>query len=110
MARPLTLDQIRDIIELHPSAFAALAGKKSIGVDDIAHAVSVMAVDPAVSRTVVAMATGRPSAEVAGGFATWVTAGLTIRDTLKAHSQEDIGVLFYEALAPGFGTETGTIQ
>ncbi len=110
MTRPLTIAEIGNIIAQHPAPFASVAQRDVITPDDVAMAVSRMAVDPAVSRTVVATATGTPVEDVASGLGTWISAGLIIRDTIAAHPKREIGEAFYRALAPGFGTETGSVQ
>lgn len=110
MTRPLTIAEIGNIIEQHPAAFAAVAQRDAIHPDDVARAVSQMAINPAVARTVVATATGKRLEEVAHGFGTWITAALIIRDTISAHPKRAIGEAFYRALAPGFGSEAGSVQ
>jgi hypothetical protein len=110
MSTGLSLSQLGQIIERYPTAFAAAAERATITTDDIAFAVSRMAVDAEVARDLVATSTGRPIADVAGGFLTSIQAAVIAAQTIAAHPSQSIAAVLFAAVAPGFGTETGSLQ
>ena len=110
MPRALTLDEISSIIEQHPAAFATVAAQPVIAPEAIASGVARMAIDPAVVRSVIAIATGTSAKDVPRSFGTYLDAIQTVRETLAAYPRQDIAKTFYRALAPGFGQEAGRIQ
>lgn len=110
MSTGLSLSQLAQIIERHPTAFAAAAERPTITTDDIAFAVSQMTVDADVARDLVATSTGRPIDEVSYGFLTSIRAAAIAAQTIAAHPSEHIATVLFAAVAPGFGSETGSLQ
>ena len=110
MYQALTIDQLTQIIECHPESFELIAVRPSITVNDIAYAVSKLAVDGDAARHVVALSTGQPLDEVAGGLITMLRAAAISAQTIAAHPPETIATIFVRAVVPGFGTETGSVH
>ena len=110
MSKALTLHELTQLIHRHAAAFADVARQPSITVDQLAYAVSKLAIDPDAARDVVATSTGRPLADVSSGFATLVQASIIAGQTLASHAPERVAEIFYGMVAPGFGSETGRVQ
>jgi hypothetical protein len=110
MSTGLSLRQLAQIIERNPTALAAAASMPRITIDDVAFAISRMAIDADVARDLVATSTGRPIEDVGRGFMTSIQAAAIAAHTIAAHPRQDIAAVFIAAVAPGFGTETGSLQ
>ena len=110
MTNPLSLEQLTAVVECHPEPFALIAARPRIEVNDIAYAVSKLAVDSDAARHVVALSTGQPLDEVPGGLITMLQAAAIAAQTIAAHPPETIANIFIRAVVPGFGDETGTVQ
>ncbi len=110
MDTPLTLKQISDIIQRNPTARAVVASMPRIEIDDVAYAVSRMAIDADVARDLVATSSGRPIADVRGGWLTSIQAAIVAAQTIEAHGPEGIAGVLIAAVAPGFGNEVGSLQ
>lgn len=110
MFRPLTLDQISQIINRHPEAFAMVSRQPVISVESVAYAISCMTVDPEVVASMIAASTGVLREDVPPGFMSMLQASFIAAQTLREHPHEDIAALFFEAVAPGFNAATGTVQ
>ena len=110
MDTPLSLKQISDIIQRNPTALAVVASMPRIEIDDVAYAVSRMAIDADVARDLVATSSGRPIADVRGGWLTSIQAAIVAAQTIEAHGSEGIAGVLIAAVAPGFGNEAGSLQ
>jgi CTP:molybdopterin cytidylyltransferase MocA len=110
MDKPLSLKQLSEIVERNPAALSVVAAMPRITVDDIAYAISKMAIDGDVARDVVATSSGRPLADVQRGLLTSIQAAVVAAHTIAAHTPQSIGEVFITAVAPGFGNEIGSVQ
>lgn len=110
LSNALTLRELEQIIQRHPLAFAAAAERPTITTNDIAFAVSQMAVDGDVARDVVATSSGRPIDEVSSGLMTLIQAAAIVRETLSTHPYRSVANVFVSAVVPGFGNEAGSLQ
>ena len=110
MSNVLTLKQLSEVIERNPTALAVVASMPRIEIDDVAYAISRMAVDMDVARDLVATSSGRFSADVPGGIMMCVQAAIVAAQTIEAHGPQSIAGVFIAAVAPGFGSETGRVQ
>ncbi len=106
----LSLRQLSDVIERNPTALAVVANMPRIEIDDVAYAVSRMAIDADVARDLVATSSGRPLDDVPGGFLTSIRAVAIAAQTIAAHPPQSIAGVLIAAVAPGFGNEVGSIQ
>lgn len=110
LSNALTLRELEQIIQRHPSAFTAAAERPTITTNDIAFALSQMAVDDDVARDVVATSSGRPIDEVSSGLMTLIRAAAIVRETLSTHLHRSVAKIFVSAAVPGFGSEMGAVQ
>lgn len=110
MDTPLSLKQISDIIQRNPTALAVVASMPRIEIDDVAYAVSRMAIDADVARDLVATSSGCPIADVRGGWLTSIQAAIVAAQAIEAHGPEGIAGVLIAAVAPGFGNEAGSLQ
>ncbi len=110
MSRALNLDELATIIEWHPTEFSTVARQSVIGIDDIAHAISRMAVDPEVSRSIVAIATRADRSGVSGGMWCLMQATMILAATVAATPSHDLAETFYKGIIPEFGNEVGSLQ
>jgi len=106
----LSLKQLSDIIARNPAALSVVAGMPRITIDDVAFAISRMAIDPDVARDLVATSSGQPLADVQKGLLTSIQAVVVAAHTIAGHPPQDIAQVFIAAVAPGFGSETGRVQ
>jgi hypothetical protein len=106
----LSLQQISDIIKRNPTALAIVANMPRITIDDVAYAVSRMALDMDVARDLVASSSGRPLADVQGGWLTCIQAAIVAAQAIEGHSPQSIAGVLIAAVAPGYGSETGSLQ
>ena len=110
MDTALSLKQLSEVINRNPTALAVVANMKRITIDDVAYAISLMAIDMAVARDLVATSSGRPIADVQGGWLTSVQAAIIAARAIEAHGPQSIAGVLIAAVAPGFGSEVGSIQ
>lgn len=110
MGNILSLTQLSEVIERNPAALAVVANMPRIEIDDVAYAVSRMAIDADVARDLVATSSGCPIADVQGGWLTSIQAAIVAARTIAAHTPQSIAGVLIAAVAPGFGNETGSLQ
>ncbi|MEG3173049.1 hypothetical protein U1708_12585 [Sphingomonas sp. ZB1N12] len=110
MSNIITLKQLSEVIERNPTALAVVANMPRIEIDDVAYAISRMAIDTDVARDLVATATGRPLADVPRGILMCVQAAIIAARAIEAHGPQSIAGVLIAAVAPGFGNEVGSIQ
>jgi hypothetical protein len=110
LSNVLSLTELSEVIKRNPTALAVVANMPRITIDNVAYAVSLMAIDMAVARDLVATSSGRPLADVQGGWLTSVQAAIVAAQAIEAHGAKGIAGVLIAAVAPGFGTETGRLQ
>ena len=101
---------MRALFARHPEELQRVQSKSSISTNDIAAAVSNMAINPAVARDLIATSLECPIEEVATGFRMAMAAALIAARTIAAHDPAAIGELLFDAVAPGFTGSTGYIN
>ncbi|MEG3169918.1 hypothetical protein U1737_17135 [Sphingomonas sp. LB3N6] len=106
----LSLKQLSEVIERNPTALTVVANMPRIEIDDVAYAVSRMAIDADVARDLVATSSGRPIGDIQGGFLTSLQAAIVAARTIAAHTPQSIAGVLIAAVVPGFGSETGSVQ
>ncbi|WP_231420751.1 hypothetical protein [Sphingomonas sp. Leaf205] len=110
MGTILSLKQLSEVIARNPTALAVVANMPRIEIDDVAYAVSRMAIDADVARDLVATSSGRPIGDVRGGLLTSVQAAIVAAQAIESHGPQSIAGVLIAAVAPGFGNEAGSLQ
>jgi hypothetical protein len=110
LSNGLTLKQLTEVVERNPTALAVVANMPRIELDDVAYAVSRMAIDVDVARDLVATSSGRPLADVPRGWLTCIQAAIVAAQAIEGHSPQSIAGVLIAAVVPCFGNETGSLQ